>query len=116
MHKGGDKVKALLECSIPIGQEFHLQLQHYWTEETTISFELIESKLVEALMLILMNFSKNFQIECFAFNVGIGVMSMQEKKVMAHFSDKLNGTGKNNQYMRSCMPLASTSAQEALFI
>ncbi|XP_042954640.1 uncharacterized protein LOC122291054 [Carya illinoinensis] len=69
-----------------VKKEFH------WTEEATRSFELLKSKLVEALDLILHNFSKPFQVECDASNVSITAVLMQEKRAMVYFSEKLNDT------------------------
>ena len=43
-------------------------------------------------ILDLPNFDKMFEFECDALGIGIGVVLMQDKKLIAYFSEKLNGT------------------------
>ena len=51
--------------------------------------------MTSALILALLDFSKTFEIECDASGVGIGAILMQEKHLIAYFSEKLNGAALN---------------------
>ena len=51
--------------------------------------------MTSALILALLDFSKTFEIECDASGVGIGAILMQEKHLIAYFSEKLNSAPLN---------------------
>ena len=52
---------------------------------------MLKDKLCTTPMISLPKFSKNFEIECDASEIGIGSVLMQEKKPIAYFSENLNG-------------------------
>jgi len=66
-----------------------------WGIDQTKAFETLKEKLIKAPLLVLPNFSKTFEIECDASNVGIGVMLLQEGHPIAYFSEKLKGSHLN---------------------
>ncbi|PKI47631.1 hypothetical protein CRG98_031982 [Punica granatum] len=66
-----------------------------WSESTQRSFEIIKDMLCSAPILALLDFSKMFEIECDASGVGVGVVLMQDKRLIAYFSEKLSGASLN---------------------
>jgi len=66
-----------------------------WGIDQTKAFETLKENLIKALVLALPNFSKTFEIECDASNVGIGVVLLQEGHPIAYFSEKLKGSHLN---------------------
>ena len=59
------------------------------------AFETLKDKLTEAPILALPNFTKTFERECDASNIGIGVVLLQEGHPTAYFSEKLKGSHLN---------------------
>jgi hypothetical protein len=66
-----------------------------WGEEQENAFSLLKSKLISTPLLSLPDFNKAFKIECDALGIGIGAVLMQEKWLIAYFSEKLNGATLN---------------------
>ena len=54
-----------------------------------------KKKLILTPLLILLNFTKPFEIKCDALGICIEVVLMQDKRFMAYFSEKLNGATLN---------------------
>jgi len=60
-----------------------------WTPKAQSSFEEIKAKLIQAPILALPHFNKNFEVECNVSHIGIGGALSQEGKPMAFFTEKL---------------------------
>ena len=57
--------------------------------EAQQAFEILKNKLSTSSILALLNFSKEFIVECDASSKGIGVVLMQDQKPIAYFSKAL---------------------------
>ena len=60
-----------------------------WTHGADKSFETLKQKVVELLILALLDFNKVFQVECDVSDNAIGAILSQEGKPIAFFSEKL---------------------------
>jgi hypothetical protein len=66
-----------------------------WKIEQEKAFNLLKEKLISTPLLVLPNFAKTFEIECDALDIGIRAILMQDKKLIAYFSEKFNGVTLN---------------------
>ena len=66
-----------------------------WTKEAQESFEAIKRNMTIAPILTLPDFSKVFELDCDASNVGIETILSQEKGPIAFLSEKLNDAKRN---------------------
>jgi hypothetical protein len=62
----------------------------HWMEEAEKSFNLLKKKIIEQPILVLLDFSKTFQVRCDAIGFAIGVVLSQDNRSVAYFSEKLN--------------------------
>ena len=56
-----------------------------------VIFQQLNEKLTNVPLLTLPDFSKTFELECDASDVGLGVMLLQGGHLIAYFSEKING-------------------------
>ena len=66
-----------------------------WEQDQLKAFETLKDKLTKAPISALPNFSKTFEIECDASNIGIETVLLQEGHPKAYFSEKLKGSHLN---------------------
>jgi hypothetical protein len=62
----------------------------HWIEEEEKSFNLLKKKITEKPILVLPDFSKTFQVKCNASGFAIGVVLIQDDRMIAYFNEKLN--------------------------
>ena len=66
-----------------------------WGQEQEKAFETLKDKLTKTPILALPNFTKTFEIDCDASNIGFGAILLQEGHPIAYFSEKLKGSHLN---------------------
>jgi hypothetical protein len=81
--EGFSKIAKPMTSLLEKGKEFK------WTEECQESFDQLRSKLMAALVLIMPDLKKNFDIYCHASRQGLGCVLMQEGPVIAYSSRQL---------------------------
>jgi hypothetical protein len=62
----------------------------HWMEESEKSFNLLKKKITEQPILVLLDFSKIFQVRCDTSGFSIGAVLSQDNRSVAYFSEKLN--------------------------
>jgi hypothetical protein len=62
----------------------------HWIEEAEKSFNLLKKKIMKQPILVLLDFSKTFQVKCDASGFEIGAVLSQDGRPIAYFSEKLN--------------------------
>jgi hypothetical protein len=78
--EGFSKIAKPMTSLLEKGKEFK------WTDECQKSFDQLRSKLMAALVLIMPDLQKNFDIYCDASRQGLGCVLMQEGHVIAYAS------------------------------
>ncbi|XP_050252895.1 uncharacterized protein LOC126699228 [Quercus robur] len=73
----------------PLTEVIKKSVSFKWRKEQEKAFNQLKEKLTNALLLVLPNFAKTFEIECDASGIGIGAVLMQEGLPVAYFSEKL---------------------------
>ncbi|KAF7802273.1 Transposon Ty3-G Gag-Pol polyprotein [Senna tora] len=79
----------------PLNEIIKKDVGFKWGKEKEEAFNTLKEKLSSAPLLLLLDFSKTFEIECDASDIGVGVVLMQDKRPIAYFSEKLNGATLN---------------------
>jgi hypothetical protein len=84
-------VKDFSTISAPLHELTKNGVSFNWGQSQEDSFDLLKEKLTHAPLLQLPDFGKTFELECDASGVGIGAVLTQGGKLVAYFSEKLNG-------------------------
>nr|KYP31454.1 Transposon Ty3-I Gag-Pol polyprotein [Cajanus cajan] len=88
-------VKDFSTLVAPLNEVLKKHVVFKWGEKQEEAFVALKKRLTNAPILALPNFAKSFEIECVAFNVGIGAVLLQEGHPIAYFSEKLSGAALN---------------------
>jgi hypothetical protein len=88
-------VKDFSTIAAPLNEVVKKSIRFKWGEEQELTFVLFKDKLCSAPVLALTDFTKAFEIECDASGMGIGVVLMQDQRLIAYFSEKLRGATLN---------------------
>ena len=84
-------MKDFSTLAAPLNEIFKKIVVFKWGEKQEEAFNTLKQKLTNSPILALPKFSKSFEIECDASNVGIGAVLLQEGHPIAYFSKKLSG-------------------------
>ena len=84
-------VKDFSTIASPLNDIVMKNVEFTWEIEQEKTFNTLKEKLTNALILALPKFSKSFELECDVFNVGIGVVLLQEGHPISYLSDKIKG-------------------------
>jgi hypothetical protein len=63
-----------------------------WIEEDEKSFNILNKKIKEQVIMVLSDFGKTFPMRCDASGVAIGAVLSQDNMIVAYFSEKMNDT------------------------
>jgi hypothetical protein len=85
-------VKDFSTFAAPLHELTKKGVAFHWGKVQEESFDMLKDKLTHAPLLQLPNFGKTFESECDASGVGIGGVLMQDGKLVAYFSEKLQGS------------------------
>jgi len=88
-------VKDFSTIAAPLNELVKKHVGFKWGQKQEHAFVVLKDMLTHAPILVLPNFVKSFELECDAFNVGIGVVLMQDGHPIAYFSEKLSGVALN---------------------
>jgi len=66
-----------------------------WTDKCEESFQELKHRLISALVLVILDSGKPFEVYCDASHQGLSWMLMQDRKVVAYASRQLKVHGKN---------------------
>ncbi|XP_019435319.1 PREDICTED: uncharacterized protein LOC109341841, partial [Lupinus angustifolius] len=88
-------VKDFSTLAAPLNEVVKKNVGFHWGDKQEEAFKRLKEKLTHAPILRLPNFTKSFEIECDASNVGIGAVLMQDGHPIAYFSEKLGGAALN---------------------
>ena len=70
-------------------------IKYEWTKKENESFETLKEKLISQPVLILLDLSKPFEVQCDACGHCLGAVLLQERHAIAYESRRLNEHEKN---------------------
>jgi len=79
----------------PFNELVNKDVSFNWGEKQESAFQQLKEKLTNAHILASPNFSKTFELECDASDVGRGIVLLQGGHLIAYLSEKLHGASPN---------------------
>jgi len=92
-------IKDLNTIVAPLTEIVKKILGFKWEIGQEKTFNLLKEKLILAPLLVLLNFTKTFEIECDASCIDIRAVLTQNKRSMTYLSKKVNGETLNYPHM-----------------
>jgi len=93
----------------PLNKLVKKDVKFEWGERQELAFKQLKENLINVLILAFPNFSKTFEIKCYASGVEICGVLLQEGHPIAYFSEKLNGVTLNyNTYYKELYALVGS--------
>ena len=89
----GDLLRIFQRIVKPMMELLKKDTKFNWTEDCEASFQELKKRLVSAPLLILPDQHKDFQVYCDASRRGLGVVLMQEGRVVSYASRQLKPHG-----------------------
>ena len=89
-------VKDFSTIAAPLNEFVKKSVGFKWGEKQEMAFVLLKDKLCSAPVLSLPDFTKAFEIECDASEMGICVVFKQDWRPITYFSEKLSRVTVNN--------------------
>jgi hypothetical protein len=84
-------VKDFNTIIAPLNELTKKRVQFSWGIRQDHTFNMLKDKLTHAPLLQLPDFNKTFELECDASRIGLGGVLLQDRKLVAYFSEKLIG-------------------------
>ena len=88
-------VKDFNTIAAPLTEIVKKNVGFHWSNDQENAFVVIKERLCSTPVLALPDLNKTFEIECDASGIGIGAVRMQDKRLIAFFSEKLGGAALN---------------------
>ena len=88
-------MKDFSTIACPLNELTKKNVSFTWGKAQQHAFDELKRRLTQAPLLVLPDFTKTFEIECDASNIGIGGVLMQNGRPVAYHSEKLDGARLN---------------------
>jgi hypothetical protein len=84
-------MKDFSTIAAPLNELIKKGVTFSWGTRQENAFDMLKDKLTRAPLLKLTDFNKTFELECDASGIRFGGVLLQERKLVAYFSEKLSG-------------------------